>query len=193
MSWYTRKKTQRCVGKRRTLLRSRLSFAPLSHLLNKPLPSRPHARTHAGLGHGTYPFGSAGLDLLLLGLLRPLVAAAGCLSFFLLLRRSNLRRVENGAGRGEPTHPHTTNLRSCNGNGYTLRSSAMMHNNGGADGGATSRVWQDQGGKHGVGAEDADNGRGCCEDDFPEVRTSVWSIQCSVSDKLKNQRIDFTL
>lgn len=40
-----------------------------------------------GMGCGSYPFGSSGLDLLVLGVLRCAVAVAGCLAFFFVVRR----------------------------------------------------------------------------------------------------------
>lgn len=57
------------------------------------IPAVTHTRP-PGLGHGSYPFGSAGLDLLLLGLLRPLVVAATCLTYHLALKRANFRKEE---------------------------------------------------------------------------------------------------
>ncbi|CAM9793005.1 unnamed protein product [Pylaiella littoralis] len=50
-------------------------------------------RRRLGLGHGNYPFGSAGFDLLLLGILRHTVAVGGCLAFFFALKRSTTLRL----------------------------------------------------------------------------------------------------
>ncbi|CAN0400304.1 unnamed protein product, partial [Ectocarpus fasciculatus] len=40
-----------------------------------------------GMGCGSYPFGSSGLDLLVLGVLRCVVSVVGCLAFFFVVRR----------------------------------------------------------------------------------------------------------
>ncbi|CAN0357590.1 unnamed protein product, partial [Ectocarpus sp. 12 AP-2014] len=40
-----------------------------------------------GMGCGSYPFGSSGLDLLVVGVVRCAVAVAGCLAFFFVVRR----------------------------------------------------------------------------------------------------------
>ncbi|CAM9813250.1 unnamed protein product, partial [Ascophyllum nodosum] len=65
---------------------------------------------HLGLGIGAYPFGSAGLDLLLLGLLRPFLAGLGCVAFATGLRRANLQRValENCDGEAHSSVTDTT-------------------------------------------------------------------------------------
>lgn len=56
--------------------------------------TEPLLSAHTGLSHdGPYPFGSAGLDLLLAGFLRLVVAIAGCLAFFLVVHRSDSLRA----------------------------------------------------------------------------------------------------
>ena len=66
--------------------------------------------SNSGIGIGAYPFGSAGLDLLLLGLLRPFLAGLGCVAFATGLRRANLQRValENCDGEAHSSVTDTT-------------------------------------------------------------------------------------
>ncbi|CAM9997317.1 unnamed protein product [Scytosiphon promiscuus] len=90
-------------------------------------------RARLGLGDGTYPFGSAGLDILLLGVLRYLFAAVGCFAFFLFLhQRSNLRLV--GDNHEDP---------SCHGNGGDFAEGTVTP----VASPPTSSAWRDQGEK----------------------------------------------
>lgn len=125
---------------------------------------RSHTRpSHiTGLGHGAYPFGSAGLDLLLLGLVRPLVAAGGCLFFFISIKRSSLEKC-NEVGHDQFTP--AGDLGSCNGNGHILSPTihGNSHNGAGGGGGASRFSGHEGGNTQGAKGVEEDLERGCDE------------------------------
>lgn len=102
----------------------------------------PPTSFRTGLGDGAYPFGSAGLDMLLLGAFRYFVAAVGCFAFFLVLhRRSNLRLDGDDPSCGNSGSDYAEG---------TVASAASP---------SASRAWRDQGEKQAASGAGPGGGR----------------------------------